>query len=343
MVKEGVNKMENLNSGQKLKNVSTIKTLIGRIFDNYLKETSAIFALVAIIIFFTIMRVNYFSPRNLLLILESSALVGVVAIGQFFVMLVGGIDLSIGSSIGLAGIISAYLMNKGLGTPVALLGGLAVGLLIGVFNGLIVTRLKIVDFITTLGSMFIAHGIILGMTRGYSIYEGMKPSFLAIGTVKFFGVSVVLIFFILVVIVSQIILSRTVFGRQLYATGGNKAAAKLMGVSVDRLKVIAYIISGLLGSCVGIFIVGRLQSGQPAAGDSFLFETILAVVLGGASLSGGEGTIIGTLIGAVFLSAVFNGLTTSGFPYYYQEIVKGILFLIAIAFSSVINMRRNKL
>ena len=343
MEKEGISKMKNLNNNQEIKGVSNFKILINQLFDNYLKEASAVFALLAILIFFTIVRVNFFSPRNLLLILEASALTGIVALGQFIVMLVGGIDLSIGSIIGLSGIISAFLMNRGFSTSIALLGGLAVGVVFGIFNGLVVTKLKIVDFIVTLGSLFIAHGIILGMTRGYSIYEGMNPSFLAIGNSKFFGLSTGLIFFIIVTIISQIILSRTIFGRQLYATGGNKTAAKLMGVSVDRLKVIAYIISGLLASCVGILIVGRLQSGQPAAGESFLFETILAVVLGGASLAGGEGTIVGTFIGAVFLSAVFNGLTTSGFPYYYQEIVKGVLFLIAIAFSSVINMRRNKL
>lgn len=333
-----------MDSISEVSNKSNFKTFFRGIFENYLKEASAFLALIVIIVFFTIVKPNFIAPKNLLLLLEMSALVGIVAIGQFIVMLVGGIDLSIGSVVGLSGIVSAFLMSSGkFSTSIALIGGLAVGILFGIFNGIVITKLKIVDFIVTLGSLFIAHGIIVAMTRGYSIYTGIQPSFLKIGNTKLAGMSTALIAFIVLAILAQIILSTTVFGRRLYATGGNRTAAKLMGVSVDWLKIIAYIISGFLASCVGILIVGRLKSGQPAAGDSFLFETILAVVLGGASLSGGEGTVVGTFIGSIILASIFNGLTMSGFSYFYQEIVKGVIFLIAISLSSFASMRRSRI
>lgn len=333
---------EKKDTGKKPIYDSSIKFYISNFLINYLKEISVFFALITIIIFFSIIKIKYISGKNILNILETSNLTGIVAIGQLIVLLVGGIDLSVGSVIGLSGVTAAFLMNAGFGTGTAILAGLSVGVFFGLLNGLIITKIKVIDFIGTLGTMFIAHGFIMAITRGKSIYKGLQSSFLIIGSGKIAGISFSLIGFIVLSIIVHFILSKTVFGRQIYASGGNQKAARLMGVQVDMIKIIAYIISGFLSSIVGIIIVGRLKSGQPSAGDSFLFETILAVILGGASLSGGVGTVAGTFIGAVFLGALFNGLNISGFPFFYQEVLKGGIFIIAVAFGSFVGLRNRK-
>lgn len=319
------------------------KVFFLNLFDRNIKEISMFSAWIMVTILFTSIEHKFFSQANFLGMLQSSSYIGIVAIGQCLVMISGGIDLSIGSTVGLSGIMSAYLMRMGFGVPIIIIGGIAVGIFFGLLNGLIITKFKIYDFMVTLGTMFIGHGIIMGITKGSSIYENMNESFLKLVSWKYGELtSRVLLFFIFLVII-QIVLVKTTYGRYLYAMGGNKTAAKLMGISIDRVKIIAYLLSGILASIVGILIVGDLKSGTPSAGDSFLFDTILAVVLGGATLTGGEGTMYGTFIGAFFLVSLFNGLTISGFSFYYQEIFKGAIFIIAITINSFIAIRRKKI
>jgi len=328
---------------EKYKQSKKISSNIYFLFDNYLKEITIFIALILIIIMFSIIKPVFFNSNNFLSIIEIGAYTGIVAIGQFFVLLTGGIDLSVGSTVGLSGIITAFLMsNFSLNPVLTIIITLIIGVVIGLINGLIITKLRIVDFIVTLGTMFIVHGLILAMTQGYSIYKNINKNFLSITNNKYLGLSLPLLFFLILIIISHIILKYTILGRRMIATGGNKSAASLMGVSANKIKILSYMISGFLSSVVGILIVGSLKSGQPSAGDSFLFETILVVVLGGASLSGGQGTIIGVFLGAIFLQTLFGGLNMSGFPYYDQEIVKGAIFLIAVSFSSIISFRKRE-
>lgn len=273
---------------------------------------------------------NFFTVSNILNVLRQVSVVGILAVGMTFVILTGGIDLSVGAVMALVGTISAGLMvNVGLPWPLALFAGIGLGVLFGLFNGALVAWGKMPAIIVTLATMGIARGIGLIYSGGYPI-SGL-PSWISwFGVGRIGNIPVPVILMLIVYAAAWLLLQRTAFGRHVYAIGGNETAARLSGVKTARVKFAVYAISGLTAGLAALILTGRLMSGQPNAGVGFELDAIAAVVLGGASIAGGRGLVIGTLIGAVLLGILNNGLNLMGINPYLQDIIKGLIILLAI-------------
>ncbi len=273
---------------------------------------------------------NFFSVGNLFNVLRQVSVVGILAVGMTFVILTGGIDLSVGAVMALAGTIGAGMMVK-VGLPGA--AGLAVGLLIGVgiglFNGFLVAWGRMPAIIVTLATMGMARGLGLIYSGGYPI-SGLPGWIAWFGVGRIGTVPVPVIFMIVIYAVAWVLLQRTPLGRHVYALGGNELAARLSGVRTRRVKLAVYAISGLTSALAAVVLTGRLMSGQPNAGVGFELDAIAAVVLGGTAIAGGRGLILGTLIGAVLLGILNNGLNLMGINPYLQDVIKGVIILLAI-------------
>lgn len=299
--------------------------------------------LTALLIFALIFGLNsdaFLRPSNLLNIARQSSIIGIVSIAVLFTMLVGGIDLSIGSMAGLSGIVTAGVMSDSGNMWLGILAGLGAGLLIGTINGLVITQLGIQDIIATLAMLFVAHGLIFAYSGGHPIYEGLDERFFFIGQGNISGISMPIIIAVLIAALVFLLLKFTRLGRQFYAVGGNPDVAFAAGINVKKVKVIAYALSGVLSGVAGVIMTARLGSGQPAAGESFLLDAVAAVILGGASLAGGMGGIPGTIIGVVIIGVLSNGLTLAGAQYYVQEILKGVMIVFAVLLNSLRDLRR---
>ena len=273
---------------------------------------------------------NFFSVDNLLNVLRQVSIVGILAVGMSFVILTGGIDLSVGAVMALAGTIAAGLMvNMGLPGWVGLLAGVGLGIVLGIFNGILVAWGRMPAIIVTLATMGMARGFGLLYSGGYPI-SGLPSwiSWFGIGRIGIIPVPVILMFVIYAL--AWVLLQRTAFGRHVYAIGGNEMAAKLSGVKTQYVKLAVYGISGLTASLAAIILTGRLMSGQPNAGVGFELDAIAAVVLGGTAIAGGRGLILGTLIGAILLGILNNGLNLMGINPYMQDVIKGAIILLAI-------------
>jgi ribose transport system permease protein len=259
--------------------------------------------------------------------------VGIVAAGQFFAIVTGLIDLSVGSTVALAGITYAALFKIG-GTEfmaVAILGALLVGLVVGIINGSLIAYLRLTPFIATLGMMLVIRGAIYVATGAQPIF-GFTKGFNYPGRGWILGIPVPVIIMFILYIILIIFAERKRAGRFLYAIGGNTDAAYLSGINVRRYKVLALVICGVLCAIAGIILAGRLDSGQPNAGEGdLLFDSIIAVVIGGVSFTGGKGKLLGVLFGALFMTILSNGMTLLGTDSYVQQVAKGVIFIFAIA------------
>jgi ribose transport system permease protein len=292
-----------------------------------------ILPLVGLVVVSTLMAfasANFFSVDNLLNVLRQVSIVAILAVGMTFVILTGGIDLSVGAVMALVGTISAGLIvNSGLSAELALGLGLLLGLGIGLFNGALVAWGKMPSIIVTLATMGMARGLGLIYSGGYPI-SGIPSwiSWFGVGRIGIMPVPVIAM--VIIYAFAWIVLERTPFGRHVYALGGNETAARLSGVKTRIVKLAVFGISGLTSALAAIILTGRLMSGQPNAGVGFELDAIAAVVLGGTAISGGRGLIIGTLIGAVLLGILNNGLNLMGINPYLQDVIKGAIILIAI-------------
>ncbi|PZQ48579.1 MAG: ribose ABC transporter permease [Rhodovulum sulfidophilum] len=273
---------------------------------------------------------NFFSLNNILNVLRQVSVVGVLAVGMTFVILTGGIDLSVGAVMAFVGTLSAGMMvNLGLPAPLALLLGLCVGLALGLINGALVAWGRMPAIIVTLATMGMARGLGLIYSGGYPI-SGLPSwiSWFGVGRIGIIPVPVIMM--VLIYAIAWVLLQRTAFGRHVYAIGGNETAARLSGVKTRRVQLAVYGISGLTAGLAAIILTGRLMSGQPNAGVGFELDAIAAVVLGGTAIAGGRGLILGTLIGAVLLGILNNGLNLMGINPYLQDVIKGFIILLAI-------------
>jgi ribose transport system permease protein len=273
---------------------------------------------------------NFFSVSNILNVLRQVSIVAVLAVGMTFVILTGGIDLSVGAVMALAGTMAAGLMvNFGVPGWLGILAGVGIGIGLGLLNGLLVAWGRMPAIIVTLATMGIARGAGLIYSGGYPI-SGLPSwiSWFGVGRIGIIPVPVILM--VVVYAVAWVLLERTPFGRHVYAIGGNETAAKLSGVKTGRIKLAVYVISGITASIAAIILTGRLMSGQPNAGVGFELDAIAAVVLGGTAIAGGRGLILGTLIGAVLLGILNNGLNLMGINPYLQDIIRGFIILLAI-------------
>lgn len=278
---------------------------------------------------------QFFTVANLTNILRQVSIVGILAVGMTFVILIGGIDLSVGSVMALTGTIMAGLMiNYSFPPLLAILLGVILGALIGYVTGSLVAYARIPAIIVTLAMMEVARGVGLLYTGGYPL-SGLPSSFASFGRGYVFGfIPVPVLIMAIVFIVAYIILNHLPFGRYIYAIGGNEEAVRLSGIKVKKYKILVYVICGITASISGMILVSRLMSGQPNAGEGYELSAIAAVVLGGTSIAGGRGHIIGTLLGALLMGVLSNGLNLMGVSSYVQMVLTGVMIIAAIYFSS---------
>ncbi len=285
----------------------------------------------------------FFTPDNLLNVSLQASITAIIAAGMTFVILTGGIDLSVGSLVAFAGIVATSLLKTGLppaaGFAVAILAGLAIGALSGAFAGFCITRFKIAPFIVTLATMTIWRGAAFVWTDGRPVWE-LPEGFTFLGTGRILAVPVPTIIMVLTFIASHVILTRTRFGRYVYAVGGNIEAARLAGIRTGRVLVNVYVLSGTLAALSGILLASRMNSGQPNAGVAYELDVIAAVVVGGTSLSGGAGSIVGTFIGAMLIAVLRNGLNLLNVNSYVQQVIVGVVILLAVMLDQLRRKRK---
>jgi ribose transport system permease protein len=274
---------------------------------------------------------DFLTTANMANLARQVAVFGIIAVGQLLVILTAGIDLSVGSVLGLAGCITAELLVHGTGVPVAILAGLATGAAIGVFNGVLVAYGKLPPFIVTLGMLGIARGVVLVLTDASTV-QPLPDSFGKIANGDFLGLPNLLWLFVAVVVVTGFVLRRTVFGRYIYAVGSNPESARLAGVPVTRVLVSVYAIAGLLAAVGGVLFMSRLNAGIPTGGTGYELNAIAACVIGGASLFGAKGGAYGAAAGALIVGTLNNGGNLLQINAFYLQIIIGALILIAVAF-----------
>lgn len=287
--------------------------------------------LIVITVILGLLSDNFFTLNNILNLLRQVSVNALIAFGMTFVILTAGIDLSVGSLLALGSALTAGLITSGMDPILAVFIGLIIGLMLGALNGLIITKGKVAPFIATLATMTIFRGATLVYTDGKPI-TGLSDSFAfeMIGKGYVFGIPFPAILMLVVFVILFFVLRNTVFGRQVYAVGGNEEASTLSGIKADRVKIWVYSLTGMLSVLAGIIITSRLNSAQPTAGGMYELDAIAAVVIGGTSLAGGRGRIVGTLIGALIIGVIDNGLNLLNVSSFYQQIVKGGVILLAV-------------
>lgn len=298
----------------------------------YMSELTTVIALIILMAVITIINSNYLTANNLLNLLLQVTSNALIAFGMTFVILTGGIDLSVGSILALSSALTAGLLGSGMPVALAILISLILGCILGMMNGLLISYGKLAPFIVTLATMTIFRGATLVYTNGNPITKGLSDTFLFqfLGQGYIVGIPFPVIIMFIVFIVLYVLLHKTAFGKSVYAIGGNEKAAYISGVKLNKVKIIIYSISGMMASISGLIITSRLSSAQPTAGASYEMDAIAAVVLGGTSLSGGKGRILGTLIGALIIGVLNNGLNIIGVSAFWQQVVKGVVILIAV-------------
>lgn len=314
-----------------------------------LLEGRAFFALIAIVIAFSSLSPNYASVGNFLIMANHVAIFGLLAIGMLLVILNGGIDLSVGSVLGLSGVFAGWLMqgveigNVILYPPVwaVVVLTLCVGATVGLVNGVLIAFFRVPAFVATLGSLYVARGVGLLMTNGLT-YNNLSgdvslgnTGFDWIGFNRLASVPIGVIIFAAIAVVTALVLTRSAFGRWLYASGGNERAAQLSGVPVKRVQILVYVLSGICASVAGLVLSSQLTSAGPTAGTTYELTAIAAVVIGGAALTGGRGTVLGTVLGAFVIGFLSDGLVIIGVSAYWQTVFTGAVIVLAVLLNSI--------
>ena len=305
-----------------------------------LAKFQSLIALVLLCIGITLMSDKFLTVDNAWNVMRQISVNICISVGMTLVVLTSGIDLSVGSVLAFCGAITAGLLKFGLELPAndlyigftllgAILAGLIVGALMGLFNGWTVTRFKVPPFVATLAMLTIARGLTLLWNKGFPI-SNLGDSFAYIGTGWLLGIPLPVWISAVVIVSAVVITQKTALGRYIYAIGGNEHASKLSGININKVKLIVYSISGVLAAVGGIMVTSRLDSAQPNAGISYELDSIAAVVIGGTSLSGGRGTIMGTVLGAIIIGVLNNGLVLLNVSPFWQQVVKGGVILLAV-------------
>lgn len=295
------------------------------------RESGLFFILALICIIMAILRPDtFFTTENAFNILRQVSIIAIIAVGQTFVMISGGIDLSIGYNLALCGIAISSFLQMGLGPVLSILLGMLVGALVGFLNGLIITKLKLPPFIATLGMANIARGVIYVITQGFSI-SVYDPVVIGIGVGNIASIPILSIIMFIIVLIGVYLLDSTVFGTRVKAIGGNELAAKLSGIKVSQNKIAVYTMTGVLAAIGGLIMAGRLYAGNPNAGANFEMDSIAATIVGGTSLSGGQGTVLGALLGSLLLAVIKNSLVLMSVSMYWQTVAVGVIIIIVCA------------
>lgn len=297
------------------------------------EQMTLLLSLIVLCIVSTFVSPVFLSVNNLMNVLRTASLTAICAMGYMFVILLGEMDMSVGSMQAVVGITAVMVLNSTKRIPLAILTALIIGAVLGCVNGLLVTKAQINSLIASLGTMAILRGGAYIITNGVSIQAGVS-GFEAFGTGYIGPFPIPFVVALVILAVTYFVLSKTVFGRNVYAVGGNSSAAELCGINVNRIKMAAYMIVGVLTALSGYILASRLSSAQPNAGDGFEFQVISAVVLGGVSLSGGKGNILGAIIGVLILSVLSNVLVLAGVSSFYQEVSRGVVILLAVYMDS---------
>ena len=311
--------------------INDTKTSKGFQLSQMTQKLGPLLGLFILIVIVSILNPSFLEPLNILNLLRQVSINALIAFGMTFVILTGGIDLSVGSTLALSSAFVANMLVAGYDPILSILAGCLLVGVMGMINGLLVTQGKMAPFIATLATMTIFRGLTLVYTDGNPITGlGDSMTFQLFGRGYQFGIPVPAITMIIAFAVLWVILHKTAFGRKTYAIGGNEKAAIVSGIKVSRVKIMIYSLAGMLSALAGAILTSRLNSAQPTAGTSYELDAIAAVVLGGTSLSGGRGRIVGTLIGALIIGTLNNGLNLLGVSSFYQMVVKGIVILIAV-------------
>ena len=300
--------------------------------------------LAILVVFFSFASANFLSVTTLTMVAKHVALYGILALGMTFVIITGGIDLSVGSVVGLTGMLAGGLIQEGLtiggktiyfSVPAIIVMMLVVGALIGLVNGLIVTKLGVAPFITTLGTMYICRGFANLRSGGATFakisgFEALGNTGLSTLGTNFLGIPAGVYVFAVLAIISAIMLRKTAFGWHVLAVGGNEKSAKLSGIKSDKVKIIVYMISGFCAAWIGMINTAQLASAHPASGDGWEMNAIAATVLGGTSMAGGSGTILGTVVGAFVIGVINDGMTMCGVSEFWQKVIRGLVIILAV-------------
>jgi ribose/xylose/arabinose/galactoside ABC-type transport system permease subunit len=299
-----------------------------------LRKYGILIAFLAICLTLTYISPQFLTLSNWSIIFTQVSINALLAFGVTFVIITGGIDLSIGSVVAVSGVVAALLARQNnYPVIVPIIGGLLVGLLFGALNGFLITKSKIAPFIVTLGIMTIGRGLALIISKGRPI-SNLSESFNFIGGGDILGIPFPIIILFVVFIICSIVLKKTIFGRYVYAVGGNEQASWASGISVNQVKIAVYSLCGLLAGLAGILLTSRITTGQPNAGASFELDAIAAAVIGGSSTSGGVGSIQGTLFGVILIGVLNNGLDLLNVSSYYQQVVMGVIIIGAVLLDS---------
>src|SRR4051794_7561840 len=301
----------------------------------------SLIALVLMVLAMSLLSDKFLTPENGWNILRQISVNLCLSLGMTLIILTGGIDLSVGATLALSGAVAAGLLKNGMVLPAlsvrleftvsgAVIAGLLVGAAAGWFNGLAITRFKLPPFVATLGMLSIARGLTMLWTGGFPI-TGLGPTFGFLGTGIFLGIPMPVWISGTLVVCFVVLTRRTRFGRYIYAVGGNERAALLTGLPVDRIKLGVYTLGGLLAGAAGLIVTARLDSAQPNAGLGYELDSIAAVVIGGTSLSGGQGSVLGTVVGCLIIGVLNNGLFLLDVSPFWQQVVKGLVILAAVA------------
>ena len=314
----------------------TVKKLFGY------RESGVVLALVLLFMIFTLTSGTFIAGKNLLNITRQVSVNALIAIGMTFVIVTGGIDLSVGSVIAFSGIIASSIMvSTNLPVWIAILAGILVGTLTGVVNGIFITFLNMPAFIATMGTMTMLRGLGYIYTQGYPIYN-LPKAFKQIGQGYLGMVPIATIILLVVAVVGYLVLRRTVFGRHVYAIGGNMEASKLMGIRVKAVQFMTYVLCGSVCGVAAVVQTARLGSGMPTIGIGYELDAIAAAVIGGAAMAGGSGSIPGTILGAILLGVLSNGLSLLNVDSYVMQVISGAVVIIAVLIDEMRRITSNR-
>ena len=295
------------------------------------REANMLIILLVVILVITIGNQKFIEIDNIVNVLRSCSFIFLIGIAMTFVLVTAELDLSVGSMLTMGGVLTCMAMSAGIGIALSIIIGLAYGFLMGAINGILVVKARIPSLIVTLGTMYVGRGLVLIITEGTPIYP-LPESFNAIAQGEALIIPNLVIIALVLAIIAHIVLKNTKYGRAVYATGGNKETARLAGINVDLTRIIVFVLTGVTSALAGILMASRLGSAQPAAGTGYEMLVIASVIIGGTSLFGGAGTILGTAIGALLMSIIQNGMVLLKISAYWHNLVLGIIIIIAVGF-----------
>ena len=284
---------------------------------------------IALVVVLTILKPSFIQPSNLVNILKQASINGMLAFGMMFVIIAGGFDMSVGSTVAFAGILAAMLGQGQYPLIVPLVVAMLAGLVVGIVNGVGVSVGDLPPFIMTLGSMTAVRGLALLTSNGKPI-TGISPEYRAVAANSFLGIPMLAIFLVIVILICSFVLSKTVYGRRVYACGGNLQAARVSGINTTLIRISTFAIAGLLAGLSGFLMTSRVTIGQPTAAESYEMDAITACVVGGVSMSGGVGKPWGVVVGCLLITVIANGLDIMGVSSHWQKIVKGLIIVLAV-------------